>query len=187
MTRRRRTKFIIVHCSATSPSSDIGADEIDDMHLRRGWSGIGYHQVIRRDGEIEFGRHFDESGAHVKGQNFRSVGVCLIGGVNENGTVDKETTGGGFQQIDSATDWVIPTASRTGSERVRAVATPPGDDWTSEAAVPGTWVDISTNPRWYLTDDEAVGLDTGNVTFQIDDGAGNVLTSGVYLCNATEL
>ena len=106
---------------------------------------------------------------------------------NADGTVDKETTGGGFQQIDSATDWVIPTASRTGSERVRAVATPPGDDWTSEAAVPGTWVDISTNPRWYLTDDEAVGLDTGNVTFQIDDGAGNVLTSGVYLCNATEL
>ena len=82
---RRRTDYIVIHCSATPPSSDIGADEIDDWHKQRGWSGIGYHAVIRRDGQIEFGRHFDEVGAHVKGQNYRSVGVCLVGGVNENG------------------------------------------------------------------------------------------------------
>jgi N-acetyl-anhydromuramyl-L-alanine amidase AmpD len=85
---RRRTDYIVVHCSATPPSSDIGADEIDEWHRKRGWSGIGYHAVIRRDGGIEFGRPFDEVGAHVKGQNYRSVGICLVGGVNDQGDAE---------------------------------------------------------------------------------------------------
>ncbi len=65
---------------------DIGADEIDQMHKNFGWNGIGYHAVIRRDGTVEFGRHFDDAGAHVKGHNFQSVGVCIVGGVDDNGT-----------------------------------------------------------------------------------------------------
>lgn len=83
---RSRTQYIVVHCSATRPSSDIGADEIDDWHRRRGWDSIGYMEVIRRDGTIEYGRHFDAIGAHVKGQNYRSVGICLAGGLREDGT-----------------------------------------------------------------------------------------------------
>lgn len=79
---RRRTDYIVIHCSATPPTSDIGADEINNWHEKRGWDGIGYAAVIRRDGTIEFGRHFDAVGAHVKGQNYRSVGICLVGGVN---------------------------------------------------------------------------------------------------------
>lgn len=81
--KRRRTDYIVVHCSATRPSSNIGADEIDHMHRQRQFDEIGYHSVIRRDGEIEFGRHFDQQGAHVKGHNFRSVSVCMVGGINE--------------------------------------------------------------------------------------------------------
>jgi N-acetyl-anhydromuramyl-L-alanine amidase AmpD len=89
---RRKTDYIVVHCSATQPSSDIGADEIDDMHRKRGFDKIGYHAVIRRDGEIEFGRHFDEPGAHVKGQNYRSVGVCMVGGIDANGDAEDNFT-----------------------------------------------------------------------------------------------
>lgn len=86
---RRRTDHIVIHCSATRPSSDIGIDEIREWHTRpkdeggRGWRDVGYHAVIRRNGEIEFGRHFDEPGAHVLGWNTRTVGVCLIGGIHE--------------------------------------------------------------------------------------------------------
>lgn len=80
---RRVTKWIVVHCSATPPSSDIGADEIRQWHIKgNGWQDIGYHAVIRRSGQIEFGRHFDAFGAHVLGQNTQSVGVCLVGGVS---------------------------------------------------------------------------------------------------------
>ena len=96
---RRRTDYIVVHCSATGPDSDIGADEINEWHKARGWSGIGYHAVIRRDGEIEFGRHFDEAGAHVQGQNIRSVGVCMVGGVGADGKAEDNFTDEQFESL----------------------------------------------------------------------------------------
>jgi len=96
---RRKTDYIVVHCSATPSTSDIGVDEIDDWHKQRGWSGIGYHAVIRRDGEIEFGRHFDEVGAHVKGQNYRSVGVCMVGGVDDQGDAEDNFTDEQYESL----------------------------------------------------------------------------------------
>ena len=81
---RRKTDFIVVHCSATKAGSDIGIDEITQWHRARGFAGVGYHAVIRRNGELEFGRNFEVPGAHVVGQNMRSVGVCLVGGIGEN-------------------------------------------------------------------------------------------------------
>lgn len=94
---RRRTDYIVIHCSATPPTSDIGADEINEWHKQRGFDRIGYHAVVRRDGEIEFGRHFDEEGAHVKGQNFRSVGICLVGGVDKDGKSQNNFTSEQFE------------------------------------------------------------------------------------------
>ena len=97
---RRRTDYIVVHCSATQPDSDIGVDEIRDWHVNQNkWGDVGYHAVIRRDGEIEFGRHFDEAGAHVKGQNFRSVGVCLVGGVDADGNPENNFTQNQFESL----------------------------------------------------------------------------------------
>ncbi len=101
---RRRTDYIVVHCSATPPDSDIGADEIDQWHRDRGWDGIGYHAVIRRDGEVEFGRHFDEAGAHVQGHNFRSVGVCMVGGIDDDGEAENNFT---EEQFESLRDTVV--------------------------------------------------------------------------------
>jgi N-acetyl-anhydromuramyl-L-alanine amidase AmpD len=53
------------------------------MHKARGWQGIGYHLVIRRDGRVEMGEDLRRMGAHCKGVNDRSVGVCMVGGVDE--------------------------------------------------------------------------------------------------------
>jgi N-acetyl-anhydromuramyl-L-alanine amidase AmpD len=72
----RQIKKHIVHCS-DSAHGDVGT--IRSWHRERGWRDVGYHFVIRRDGEIEVGRTLDEQGAHVKGQNKDSVGTCLIG------------------------------------------------------------------------------------------------------------
>ncbi len=83
--QRKHTDFIVIHCSATPPSMDIGAKEIDRWHRTKGWFRIGYHFVIRRDGSIEYGRELSEVGAHAYGVNDRSVGICLIGGVKEDG------------------------------------------------------------------------------------------------------
>lgn len=89
---RVRTTHIVIHCSGTPPTSDVGAQEIDDWHKGRGWSGIGYAAVIRRDGTIEWGRHPDAVGAHVQGWNTRAVGICLVGGVNAAGKPEPNFT-----------------------------------------------------------------------------------------------
>ena len=85
----RTINKIIVHCSATPEGRDISASTIDSWHKKRGWRGIGYHYVIGLDGMIEYGRPITETGAHVKGHNKGSIGICYIGGVEsergENG------------------------------------------------------------------------------------------------------
>lgn len=81
MTKRNVTDFIVIHCAATPPGMDIGAAEIDGWHRERGWSGIGYHYVIRLNGQIEAGRELDAVGAHAYGYNSRSIGVCYVGGL----------------------------------------------------------------------------------------------------------
>jgi N-acetylmuramoyl-L-alanine amidase len=65
-----------------------GVREVDECHRREGYLSCGYHYVIRRDGTVEPGRYRDDVGAHARGYNDRSVGICLIGGVTEK-NVDK--------------------------------------------------------------------------------------------------
>lgn len=88
----RHVSRLIIHCSATPPSMDIGADTINKWHTDKGWSAIGYHYVIKRDGVIENGRDVNNIGAHVKGHNTGSIGVCLIGGVDKNNKAEANFT-----------------------------------------------------------------------------------------------
>lgn len=82
----RQISEIIVHCSATKPEwmadrpTSEKVEEIRRWHLDRGWRDIGYHVVIDRDGTIADGRPIAQSGAHVRGRNANSIGICLIGG-----------------------------------------------------------------------------------------------------------
>lgn len=79
MLNSEEIRFLIVHCSDTPDTDNIGASEIHEMHLGFGWDGIGYHKIIKRDGLIENGRPECWIGAHVYGINNQSLGVCLIG------------------------------------------------------------------------------------------------------------
>ncbi|MCD6435375.1 MAG: N-acetylmuramoyl-L-alanine amidase [Clostridiales bacterium] len=81
---KRRINSIVLHCSATDYHKDYDAFDIDDWHEQRWGSGIGYHYVILLDGTIQEGRDVNYSGAHVKGHNRYSLGICYIGGVDEN-------------------------------------------------------------------------------------------------------
>lgn len=81
---RLATDYIIIHCSATRPSQDIGFEEINNWHRARGWLGCGYHFIIRRNGKIEDGRPTTDVGAHCKGQNHNSIGICMVGGMDED-------------------------------------------------------------------------------------------------------
>lgn len=77
---QREIDSIIIHCADTYPEMDIGAEDIRQWHIARGWSDIGYHYVVRRNGEVEEGRPLDVAGAHARGYNETSVGICLVGG-----------------------------------------------------------------------------------------------------------
>lgn len=81
--KRLRTEHIVVHCSATKPSKNIGVRDIRLWHKSNGWLDVGYHYIIRRNGVIEEGRSHESIGAHAKGINDKSVGICLVGGCSE--------------------------------------------------------------------------------------------------------
>lgn len=81
---RKSTEYIVIHCAATPPSMDIDAQKIREWHRANGWLDIGYHAVIKKDGTIENGRDIEVVGAHVRGANSKSIGVCLVGGVDES-------------------------------------------------------------------------------------------------------
>jgi N-acetyl-anhydromuramyl-L-alanine amidase AmpD len=71
---------------------DIGAATIDQWHKDKGWNSIGYHYVVRRKGAIEPGRILTRVGAHAYGYNRVSWGVCLVGGVDREGTAENNFT-----------------------------------------------------------------------------------------------
>ena len=80
VTNTRSITKIIVHCSATPKGEDYTTDDIKKWHLQNGFSDIGYHYVVYRDGSVHKGRDEKISGAHTTGQNTCSIGVCYIGG-----------------------------------------------------------------------------------------------------------
>lgn len=89
----RDIDLLVIHCAATPPSADIGVEEIRHWHVdERGWSDVGYHYIIRRDGLVEGGRDVEIAGAHARGHNANSIGVCLVGGVDEQGQPDANYT-----------------------------------------------------------------------------------------------
>ena len=81
---KRTISKIILHCSATPEGRDVSVDTIRDWHLSRGWRDIGYHYVIYLDGTMVNGRDVNITGAHTKGENEGSIGICYVGGVNES-------------------------------------------------------------------------------------------------------
>jgi len=71
---------LIFHHTA---SKSISAEDINEMHIKEGWGGIGYHFYIRKDGTIYRGRPENATGAHAIGRNKNSIGICLEGNFEE--------------------------------------------------------------------------------------------------------
>jgi len=90
---------IVVHCSATREGQWVDAHDIDRWHKARGWSGIGYHRVICLDGSVEQGRDFTRRGAHVSGNNTNTIGICMIGGLDDEGSPKNTFTSEQYQSL----------------------------------------------------------------------------------------
>lgn len=120
----RDIDLVVIHCAATPNGRWHTAADIDTWHAQRGfrrdptiapaWNpklkAIGYHYVIYTTGAVVTGRALEESGAHAKGHNWRSIGCCLIG-------TDKFTRA----QWDSLRDWLTCQATKLAVARGRTL------------------------------------------------------------------
>jgi N-acetylmuramoyl-L-alanine amidase len=103
----RDINLIVVHCSATKTNQEVDMAVIDKWHRQRGWRKIGYHFVINRDGVVEEGRAKGEVGAHVKGKNKNSLGICLIGGIDEKGNAESNYTKEQWKALEQLVDYLL--------------------------------------------------------------------------------
>lgn len=81
----RKIDRIIVHCTATPAGREVTVADIDRWHRQRGFDCIGYHYVVYLDGSVHTGRPVEMQGAHCKGYNATSIGVCYVGGLDNAG------------------------------------------------------------------------------------------------------
>lgn len=80
------TQIIYHHSASTSKSPE----SIHEYHKSKGWNGIGYHYYIGKDGEIYNGRPENAQGAHTKGQNKNSIGICLEGNFEDEEVTERQ-------------------------------------------------------------------------------------------------
>ena len=81
----RMINLIVVHCSATKENRTLSPEELERTHRRRGFCGTGYHYYIRKDGTVYLTRPIERIGAHAKGFNTNSIGICYEGGLDCRG------------------------------------------------------------------------------------------------------
>jgi N-acetylmuramoyl-L-alanine amidase len=81
----RPIHLIVIHCSATRANRSYTVDDCRRDHRDRGYADIGYHYYIARDGEVHTGRPLSQVGAHARGFNKYSIGICYEGGLDNDG------------------------------------------------------------------------------------------------------
>ena len=105
----RAIKRHIVHCSDTPNDMLVTVHDIKDWHVNdNGWSDVGYHFIINRDGSIDLGRPINIVGAHCKGFNSDSIGTCMIG--RDWFTVEQLKT---LRALDTSLRLLIPEIEET--------------------------------------------------------------------------
>ena len=82
---KRHIEYIIIHCSATRADRDFTPSQLEAAHRARGFRGTGYHYYVRRDGTVVNTRPIEQPGAHCRGYNAHSIGICYEGGLDTQG------------------------------------------------------------------------------------------------------
>lgn len=82
----RQIDLIVIHCSATRRYQDYPVEQLREDHRKQGFADIGYHFYVRRDGEVTPCRPLHQFGAHARGFNDRSIGICYEGGLEVDGS-----------------------------------------------------------------------------------------------------
>lgn len=175
LSKRSKTTRIILH---NADAKKCSAQDIHRWHKERGWAGMGYHFLVRKDGTIERGRPENTVGAHASGHNSDSIGICFEG--------DFMSERMGQAQINAGRELISYLKSKYGISKVQKhkdvnPTNCPGANFPFEAIVNGEtdrWVQDSTG-WWYK---HADGSYTTNNWEQINgvwyyfDASGYILT-----------
>ena len=108
LTTRRVTDQIVIHHTGNPTDDDLSAAEIDASHKARGWTCIGYHYVIRKDGTVELGRPDWTVGAHAYGNNSNTIGIHVCGNFEEAEPTDAQIESTAMLLANLCTDYGIP-------------------------------------------------------------------------------
>ena len=87
---RETTDMIVLHHTGNPYDDDLSAEEINASHQAQGWTCIGYHYVIRKDGTVELGRPHWTVGAHAYGENAYTIGIHVCGNFEEAEPTDEQ-------------------------------------------------------------------------------------------------
>lgn len=138
----REIREIVIHATMTPADQDITLKDLDRKHRQKGWNGCGYHFVIRRSGEVQIGRPVDVAGAHVRGFDKYSIGVCVVG----DGTNFTEAQWDALYHLVIATSCVYPNAKIMGHRDCpKTNTTCPGFDvgeWWAPFSSPSQRIDV---------------------------------------------
>ena len=92
----RAISLIVVHCSATREDKSFTEHDLDVCHRRRGFNGVGYYFYIRKNDSTKTTREIERIGAHTKGHNLNSIGICYEGSLDYHN-----------RPADTRTEWQI--------------------------------------------------------------------------------
>lgn len=182
LSKRSKTTRIILH---NADAKKCSAQDIHRWHKERGWAGMGYHFLVRKDGTIERGRPENTVGAHATGCNSDSIGICFEGAFMSERM--------GQAQISAGKELINYLKSKYGISKVQKhkdvnPTNCPGTNFPYEAIVNGEidrWVQDSTG-WWYR---HADGSYTTNNWEKINgiwyyfDGSGYMYTEGWHKIN----
>ncbi len=121
LAKRNRTSLIVLHHAAAVTCT---AEDIHRWHLSNGWSGIGYHYFVRKDGRIYRGRPEDTVGAHAYNSNSISVGVCFEGNFENEQMPDAQFAAGAELVADLMARYRLDSAALRAHREVNATACP---------------------------------------------------------------
>lgn len=107
-------EYIIVHHTGgtqTDPLADTSHhtyEMVDEYHKSLGWEGFGYHYFIDKSGALKAGRAENYHGAHTKGYNEKSIGICLAGNFDQTMPTEAQIKTLTFLLKDIRTRYTIP-------------------------------------------------------------------------------
>jgi N-acetyl-anhydromuramyl-L-alanine amidase AmpD len=159
-TPRNRTEYIILHHRA----GDGDVQSIHDGHIKNGWTGIGYHFYVRKDGGVYSGRPLQTVGAHCTNYNSKSIGICFEGNFEKETMTASQIRAG--QELISYLRELYPSAQIKKHKDFNSTACP-GKNFPFDAIKSGLPKEVSQ-----MTTDEAIqiikskaGLSQDTITF----------------------